>query len=124
MCGRARLPNDYSEIKIRLRLGNYAAPNLRPSWNLAPTQDMLCVVRDPDTGARKPVKMHWGLIPRWAKEPKMTYPTFNAKANTVHEKATFRDAWKKGRRCLVVTDGFYEWRKGDKQPFAIACVND
>jgi putative SOS response-associated peptidase YedK len=127
MCGRARLPNDYSEIRIKLKIGNAVAPNLRPSWNIAPTQDMLCVTWDKESKQRVASKMHWGLIPRWAKTSKMEYPTFNARADTLTEKATFRDAWKKGRRCLVVTDGFYEWRKADKppkQPFAIACVND
>ena len=125
MCGRARLPNDYSEIKIQLKFSDEAmAPNLRPSWNIAPTQDMLVAIRDPESGARIPAVMRWGLIPSWSKEPKMQYPTFNAKAETVDKLASFRGAWKAGRRCLVVTDGFYEWRKGDKQPFAIACVND
>ena len=125
MCGRARLPADWSEIKIKLGVGDlFPAPNLEPSWNLAPTQDMVCIVRDEATAQRKSLKMRWGLIPKWAKEPKMDYPTFNAKGETVHEKATFRAPWKAGQRCLVVTDGFYEWRKSDKQPFAIACVKD
>ena len=127
MCGRARLPSDYSEIKIALKLddgaASHAAPNFPPSWNIAPTQNMLVVILDP-AGKRIAVKMRWGLIPSWAKEPKMKYPTFNAKAETVSELASFRGAWKAGRRCLVVTDGFYEWRKSDKQPFAVACVND
>ncbi len=123
MCGRARLPTDYSEIRIQVKLGRHAAPNLRASWNIAPTHDMLCVIHDPTTGERKAVKMRWGLIPSWAKDAKLKYPTFNAKAETAHEKPTFRGAWKAGRRCLVVTDGFYEWRKRDKQPFAIARVN-
>jgi putative SOS response-associated peptidase YedK len=121
MCGRARLPTDYSEIKIKLKLGPRSpALNLRPSWNIAPTQDMLCVLRDPATGERVSHLMRWGLIPSWAKDEKMKYATFNAKAETIDTTASFRGAWKAGRRCLVVTDGFYEWRKGDKQPFAIA----
>lgn len=124
MCGRARLPADHSEIKIRLRLSDlHAAPNFRPSWNIAPTQEMLCVVLDAKTRQRKAVKMHWGLIPKWAKAPKMEHTTFNARAETIRDKATFRGAWKAGQRCLVVTDGFYEWRKTDKQPFAIAGVD-
>jgi putative SOS response-associated peptidase YedK len=65
--------------------------------------------------------MAWGLIPWWSKEPKLKYATFNAKEETVSTMASFRDAWNNGKRCLVVTDGFYEWRKPDKQPFAIAC---
>jgi putative SOS response-associated peptidase YedK len=64
--------------------------------------------------------MHWGLIPSWSKDAKMKYATFNAKAETVATMASFRGAWKAGRRCLIVTDGFYEWRKSDKQPFTIA----
>jgi putative SOS response-associated peptidase YedK len=123
MCARARLPNDYSEISIQLRLSALApAPNLRPSWNIAPTDDVLCVVRDPETGGRFARIMRWGLIPSWSKDGKMKFPTFNARSETVDTIASFRDAWKAGRRCLVVTDGFYEWRKGDRQPFAIACA--
>ena len=123
MCGRARLANDYSEIKIRLKLSTlFAAPNLKPSWNIAPTEDMLCIVRDAKSGARKPVKMRWGLIPAWAKEPKLKFTTFNARGEGVSETPAFRGAWRAGRRCLVVTDGFYEWRKSDKQPFAIGCL--
>ena len=123
MCGRAFLRADTFEIKARFSLSDfYPSPNLRASWNIAPTQDLLCIVRDAATGQRKAVKMHWGLIPAWAKTSKMEYPTFNAKAETIAEKPTFRGAWKSGRRCLIVTDGFYEWRKSDKQPFAIAGV--
>jgi putative SOS response-associated peptidase YedK len=120
MCGRARLPTDYSEIRITVKFGSrFAAPNLQPSWNIAPTQDILAAVRDPESGGRQPVVMSWGLIPSWSKEPKMKYATFNARSDSL-DKPTFRGAWKAGRRCLVITDGFYEWRKSDKAPFAIA----
>jgi putative SOS response-associated peptidase YedK len=124
MCGRAKLASDYADIRRKLKIGDRAPPNPQASWNIAPTQDMLCVVYDAAMRERVAVKMHWGLIPRWSKDSKLKFPTFNARADTLADKATFRDAWKAGRRCLVVTDGFYEWRKGDKQPFAIACVND
>jgi putative SOS response-associated peptidase YedK len=121
MCGRVRLPEDYSEIKIRLRFDDLApAPNLRPSWNIAPTQDLLTAIRDPASGARLPALMRWGLIPAWAKDVKIGVSMFNARADTIAEKPAFKGAWRTGRRCLVVTDGFYEWRRGDKQPFAIA----
>lgn len=121
MCGRVRLPEDYSEIKIRLRFDDLApAPNLRPSWNIAPTQDLLTAIRDPASGARLSALMRWGLIPAWAKDVKIGVSMFNARADTIAEKPAFKGPWRAGRRCLVVTDGFYEWRRGDKQPFAIA----
>jgi putative SOS response-associated peptidase YedK len=124
LCGRARLSSDYSEIKARLKLASpFAAPNLRPSWNIAPTDEMLCIVRDPQSGARKPVKMRWGLIPAWAKDAKLRFTTINARAETIAETPAFRDAWRAGRRCLVITDGFYEWRKGDRQPFAVGMTD-
>jgi putative SOS response-associated peptidase YedK len=124
MCGRVRLSHDYSEIKIRLRFDAEApAPNLRASWNTPPTGDMLCATYSTD-GKRVSEIMRWGLLPRWAKDAKLAYSTFNARADSVTTKPAFRDAWKKGRRCLVVTNGFYEWRKRDKQPFAIGMADD
>jgi putative SOS response-associated peptidase YedK len=67
--------------------------------------------------------MKWGLIPHWAKDDKLQYSTFNARAEEFTTKPAFRDAWRRGQRCLVVTDGFYEWKKQKgklKQPHAIA----
>jgi putative SOS response-associated peptidase YedK len=126
MCGRARLPEDYSEIKIQLRFDDqFAAPNWRPSWNIAPTQPLLTAIRDADTGKRRPATMRWGLIPSWAKDESIGAKTFNARGETISSMPSFRGAWRVGRRCLVVTGGFYEWRKkGDKQPFAIARADD
>ena len=124
MCGRVRLANDYSEIKIKLKFGSTAAaPNLEPSWNIPPTGRML-VATYAQGGERISEIMRWGLIPHWAKDIKVGYSTFNARADTVSTKPAFRDAWRKGRRCLVVTDGFYEWRKSDKQPFAVGMADD
>jgi putative SOS response-associated peptidase YedK len=73
--------------------------------------------------------MRWGLLPHWAKDEKIAYSTFNARAEEFTAKPVFRDAWKRGQRCLVVTDGFYEWKKLDpkgkkKQPYAIAMADD
>ena len=127
MCGRTRLITDYSEIRIELKFDDEGrVPNLRPRWNIAPSEDLLVAVRDAD-GKRRPALMRWGLIPGWAKDTKIAFSTFNARADGVDVKPAFRGAWKAGRRCLVVTDGFYEWRKSDprdtRQPFAVAMAN-
>ena len=73
--------------------------------------------------------MRWGLLPHWAKDEKFAYSTFNARAEEFTGKPAFRDAWKNGQRCLVVTDGFYEWKKlgpkgKEKQPYAIAMADN
>lgn len=116
MCGRARLSQNYPEIKRRIKFADdFPALNLRPSWNIAPTQDLLCAVLD--DGRRKPVNMYWGLLPSRSREHTMKwqYPTFNAKSETLEEKRSFMPARVAGRRCLIVTDGFYEWTLIDKK---------
>jgi putative SOS response-associated peptidase YedK len=127
MCGRARLASDYSEIKIRLKFAPKApAPNFESNWNLAPTEPMLVAIRSVD-GERLPRMVKWGLVPHWAKDPKLQYSTINARAEDFATKPSFRDAWKWGQRCLVVTDGFYEWKKlnaKEKQPYAIGMAAD
>jgi putative SOS response-associated peptidase YedK len=62
--------------------------------------------------------MHWGLIPSWAKDTSIGSRMINARSETVAEKPSYRGAFKK-RRCLVVADGFYEWKKTEdgKQPY-------
>ena len=125
MCGRVRLSSEFSQIRLRLKLDDiFAPPNFQPRWNVPPSENLLCVVRDPERGTRRAGMMRWGLIPHFAKDPKIAYSTFNAQAENVEKKPAFRDAWDRGHRCLVVTDGFYEWRKSDKQPFAICVKND
>jgi putative SOS response-associated peptidase YedK len=122
MCGRVRLASDYSEIKIRLKFAPDApAPNFEPDWNKPPTSPMLVAIRSVD-GQRVPKMMRWGLLPHWAKDEKISYSTFNARSEDFTTKPAFRDAWKRGQRCLVITDGFYEWKKinaKEKQAYAI-----
>lgn len=120
MCGRVRLPSDYSEIKIDPFPGaivNYFTKR----WNVPPTLPLPVITSK--EGIRRIEAMRWGLLPSWTKDPKLSYSTFNARADTLDTKPAFHGAWKAGRRCLIVTDGFYEWRKGDKQPFAVSMGN-
>jgi putative SOS response-associated peptidase YedK len=126
MCGRVRLTSDYSEIKIKLMFEAAApAPNFEVDWNKPPTAPMLVAIRSEDS-KRIPKMMRWGLLPHWAKDEKLSYSTFNARSEDFTTKPPYRDVWKRGQRCLVVTDGFYEWKKitvKEKQPYAIAMAD-
>jgi len=121
MCGRAKLPEDVSEIKLDLKIDFDEIGDYRPRWNAAPTSQLPVVVSN--RGQRTLTLMRWGLIPAWAKDIKIGYSTFNARAEDIENRPAFRGAWKAGRRCLVIADGYYEWRDSDRQPFAVALEN-
>jgi putative SOS response-associated peptidase YedK len=121
MCGRAKLPDDVSEIKLDLKIDWDELGDYKPRWNAAPTSQLPVVVsRD---GERTLTAMRWGLVPSWATDIKIGYSTFNARAEGIATRPAFRSAWQAGRRCLVIADGYYEWRDSDKQPFAVALGN-
>ncbi|MFQ5433740.1 MAG: SOS response-associated peptidase [Anaerolineae bacterium] len=90
-----------------------------PRYNIAPTQPVTAV-RLGQTGEGELTWLTWGLVPSWAKEPKMGSRLINARSETVAEKPSFRAAFKR-RRCLIPASGFYEWQKvnGRKQPMFI-----
>ncbi|MEM8933819.1 MAG: SOS response-associated peptidase, partial [Acidobacteriota bacterium] len=92
---------------------------LTPRYNVAPTQ-AVATVRQADDGSRHLGLLRWGLIPGWAKDPSIGNRMINARSETAAEKPSFRTAMKR-RRCLVLADGFYEWRKvsDGKQPYHI-----
>jgi putative SOS response-associated peptidase YedK len=93
--------------------------DLLPRYNIAPTQQVLAVRNEVD-GKREFCTLRWGLIPSWADDIRIGQKLLNARSETVGEKPAFRDAIRK-RRCLIVTDGFYEWKTVDKKkmPFHI-----
>jgi putative SOS response-associated peptidase YedK len=95
-------------------------PSLAPRYNIAPSQDILAVRTARGGGSREIALLHWGFIPRWAKDPGLGGGMINARAETLSEKPSFRNAFR-DRRCLVPADGFYEWRRlsGRKQPYYI-----
>ena len=93
---------------------------LKASYNIAPSSQIL-LARNNAKGGRELVALKWGLVPSWSKEPKTEYSTINARAETIEEKPTFRNAFR-SRRCLIASDGFIEWQKksdGTKQPYFI-----
>lgn len=96
------------------------APDVPPRYNIAPTQPVLAVRVSAQTRQREFTLFRWGLIPSWAKDPKMSTRMINARAETAAEKPAFRAAFRR-RRCLIPATGFYEWqkRKEGKQPYFI-----
>ena len=99
------------------------APELAPRYNIAPTQEV-AAVRAGAAGGRELVALHWGLIPAWANDRTMAARMINARAETLAAKPAFRSALR-ARRCLVVADGFYEWRKvgAGKRPYFIGLAS-
>jgi putative SOS response-associated peptidase YedK len=110
MCGRYTLATSTKVLVERFGLAT-EAPDLRPRFNIAPGQGVAVVANRPE---RKLELFLWGLIPSWAKDPAIGNRMINARAETLAEKPSFRDALKR-RRCLVLADGFFEWRKEGKQ---------
>ena len=137
MCGRYTQTRTWSELVDLYGVTAMpdADPPPTPRYNIAPTQ-MVPVVRrgtggdavgsdaagsDAASGGRALAMLRWGLVPFWAKDPTIGSRLINARAESVAEKPSFRDAFRK-RRCLVLADGFYEWQaqpQGPKQPFYI-----
>ena len=131
MCGRISLYSDpdYLARIFDAQLGLDVDLDARPSWNVPPTRTILAVADVPDVvdaaGDGTPVRVHrelgcytWGLVPSWAKDRGVGNRMFNARAETVASKPSFRSAFV-ARRLVVVADGFYEWKPGPgtKQPY-------
>jgi putative SOS response-associated peptidase YedK len=122
MCGRFALYSDPSTLAHRFSAG--VLPDIRPRFNVAPTQNILIVREESDK--RHFAWARWGLIPHWAKDVDIGYSTINARAETVADKPVFRDAFRR-RRCLIPADGFYEWQAKPgskaKQPWFLVLRN-
>jgi putative SOS response-associated peptidase YedK len=118
MCGRYSITTPVESMQRTF--GFAETPNLRPRYNLAPTQKAP-VVRLGEDGRRHLASLRWGLVPSWAKEIAVGNTLINARAETLAEKPSFRGPLK-ARRCLVPADGFYEWRKAGtaKEPYRVA----
>lgn len=118
MCGRYTLTSSGDEVALLFDLSEI--PSLPPRYNLAPTQEA-AVVRVPAPGAPRHLDfLRWGLVPYWADDPKIGNRMINARSEGVADKPAYRSSFRK-QRCLIPTDGFYEWKKEGKlkQPFHI-----
>ena len=115
MCGRYVIIS--TPEAVRALFGYGEQPNFPPRYNVAPTQP-IPIVRLHD-GKRSFALMRWGLLPSWVKDPK-TFPLLiNARGESVLDKPAFRNAMRR-RRCLIPTDGFYEWQPGPpKRPYFV-----
>jgi putative SOS response-associated peptidase YedK len=114
MCGRYTLTTKLEILQNRF---GFAAGGitLELRYNIAPGQEAPIVVREDTKTLRM---MRWGLVPYWAKEDSIGYKMINARAETLTQKPSFKNSFK-GRRCLVLADGFYEWRKTEKKSVKI-----
>jgi putative SOS response-associated peptidase YedK len=106
MCGRYELHSNPAAIALAFGLAQ--PPDVAPRYNIAPTNDVP-IVRIGNDGQRELVRMRWGLVPRWAKDPSIGARMINARGETLAEKQSFRTGYRR-HRCLLPADGFYEWR--------------
>lgn len=113
MCGRFGNALAPAELAALLSLDDVPQDLLRPRFNIAPLQDA-AVVRAAGRGARSLAKLRWGLVPFWARDPKIASRLINARAESLADKRSFQWAYRQ-RRCLVPADGYYEWKKAGTQ---------
>ncbi|WP_028471932.1 SOS response-associated peptidase [Nocardioides alkalitolerans] len=120
MCGRyasSREPDDLvDEFDVAETV---LATTPEPSWNVAPTDPVYAILERPPKGDDEAVRrqlraLRWGLVPSWAKDPKIGSRMINARVETVAEKPAFRKAFA-SRRCILPADGYYEWYVTEQQ---------
>ena len=122
MCGRFAF---YSPAEATSALFNVAFEvDIQPRYNIAPTQ-YIAGIKLGENAEREVSMFRWGLVPFWAKDPSIGNRMINARAETVADKPSFRNAYKH-RRCLILASGFYEWRKeaSGKTPYFITTADE
>ncbi len=119
MCGRFVAASDPDGLVRFFMVDERKADKLPPSWNVAPTDPVYAIAAHEDR--RVLVTFRWGLVPFWAPDRKAASRHINARAETVAEKPTFAESFRR-RRCLIPADGFYEWQRhpdGSRTPYFI-----
>lgn len=122
MCGRFTLKTTAGQWLKWLELQDFldSFPDTEPRYNIAPTQEILAIYQEQIDSAWNGSMMRWGLVPSWAKPMTKLPLMMNARCESAVEKPSFREA-ARGRRCVVIADGYYEWQgQGkEKQPYWI-----
>lgn len=115
MCGRFTLTEAIHKLQMAFEF-TYSGGEIVPRYNIAPSQNILTVVGNGNE--RMGRQMKWGLVPFWAKDVKVGHKMINARAEGIDSKPSFKTPFKRNR-CLILADGFYEWKKTDegKQPY-------
>ncbi len=121
MCGRFRLGK--GKAALREYFGAENDVDWSPRYNIAPTDPILTVRQHRHHPGRKLTLMKWGLIPYWSKDASGAARMINARSESAANKPAFRDSLQT-RRCLIPADGFYEWKKPEKQPYCFMLKDD
>ena len=119
MCGRIVVTRPVEVLAAYFGASDVVAADRPPSWNVAPGAEIPAVA-DTRSGRRLGT-MRWGLVPSWSTDPEAGPRPTNARVEKILDKAVFAESLER-RRCLVVVDGFYEWRRpagGPKQPYLL-----
>lgn len=116
MCGRFSIDIEYNDMKNIIQ-SRYQIEQLNldynlPRYNVSPGQKVIAVIHDGTQYRAGTLK--WGFVPHWAKDEKIGYSMINAKSESVDTKPAFRQSFK-SKRCVILADGFYEWRKEGKE---------
>jgi putative SOS response-associated peptidase YedK len=123
MCGRFSLATDISVLQEQFNFKWSNEITINPRFNVAPSQQILTIGSDGEK--RIGTMMKWGLVPYWSNDTKIGYKMINARAEGIDEKPSFKTPFKR-KRCLILSDGFYEWKKEEKkkQPFRFMMKDD
>lgn len=115
MCGRFIVSYTYDELEMFLQnhysIFDFRDDTYEPRYNVAPGQGILSIIQEDEK--YRVVDLKWGFVPFFAKDEKMGYSMINARSETVHEKNAYKSSFK-NKRCVILSDGFYEWKKEGK----------
>ena len=113
MCGRFSNNAKATQIEKEFKIGKVNPKLFTPRYNIAPTQTIAAVL---ESDSERIIEgLRWGLIPSWAKDETIGSKLINARAETLAEKPSFRDAFK-NKRCIIPASGFFEWVRPAKSP--------